>query len=78
MAKNKFKLNYAGIGQLLKSEEMQAVLKEKASGIKERCGDGYDQDVFVGKTRANAMVYAKSYKAKRDNSKNNTILKAVR
>lgn len=78
MAKMKFKLNYDGVGQLLKSAEMQGVLEEKATAIKNRAGEGYDQDVYVGKTRANAMVYADSYKAKRDNKKNNTLLKAVR
>lgn len=78
MAKNKFKLNYAGIGSLLKSVEMQDVLSEHATNIKNRAGEGYEQDVFVGKTRANAMVKATTYKAKRDNMRNNTLLKAVR
>jgi len=78
MSNMKFQLNRSGVAQLMKSAEMQAVLKEKASAIKNRCGDGYEQDVFVGKNRANAMVSAESAKAKSDNSKNNTILKAVR
>lgn len=78
MAKSGFKLNYAGVGQLLKSAEMQKVLEEKATAVKNRCGDGYEQDIYVGKTRANAMVFAETFKAKRDNMKNNTILKAVR
>ncbi|MFS0967962.1 hypothetical protein ACFC3P_02400 [Enterococcus thailandicus] len=78
MAKTKFKLNHSGVGQLLKSAEMQNVLEEKATGIRNRAGEGYKQDTYVGKTRANAMVYADSYKAKRDNMKNNTLLKAVR
>ena len=78
MAKSKFKLNYAGVGQLLKSSKMQAVLASKATEIKTRAGEGYDQDTYVGKTRANAMVYADSSKAKRDNMNNNTLLKAVR
>ncbi len=38
----------------------------------------YGQDMHVGKNRANAMVFAETYQAKRDNMKNNTILKAVR
>lgn len=78
MAKMKFKLNHAGVGQLMKSTEMQNVLEGRATEIKNRCGDGYGQDVYVGKSRANAMVFADSYQAKRDNMKNNTILKAVR
>lgn len=78
MAKMKFKLNSDGVRELLKSQEMQSVLIEKATGIKNRCGEGYTQDVYVGKNRANAMVKAGTYRAKRDNLKNNTILKAVR
>jgi len=78
MAKSKFKLNYAGVGQLLKSDEMQSVLSKQASAIKNRCGEGYEQDIFVGKNRANAMVRAETAKAKKDNYNNNTLLKAVR
>jgi hypothetical protein len=78
MNKFKFELNRAGVRALMQSEEMQAVLKEKASAIANRCGPGYEQDIYVGKNRANAMVWADSVKAKRDNLKNNSILKAVR
>lgn len=78
MSKVKFKLNGKGVAELLKSAEMQEVLTEYATGIRNRCGDGYTQDIYVGKTRANAMVSAETYQAKRDNLENNTILKAVR
>ena len=78
MSKVKFKRNRKGVAELMKSEEMQGILTEYASGIKNRCGDGYTQDIYVGKNRANAMVHAETYQAKRDNKKNNTILKAVR
>ena len=62
----------------MKSAEMQGVLEEKATAVRNRAGEGYKQDTFVGKTRANAMVYADTYQAKKDNMKNNTLLKAVR
>ena len=78
MSKKTFKLNRKGVAELLKSAEMQEVLTEYATGIRNRCGDGYTQDIYVGKNRANAMVSAETYQAKRDNLKNNTILKAVR
>ncbi len=78
MSKMTFKLNQTGVGQLLKSSGMQKVLVERASGIRKRAGNGYEQDVYVGKTRANAMVKAASFEAKKDNMKNNTLLKAVR
>ncbi|OFI49526.1 hypothetical protein BG261_02805 [Floricoccus tropicus] len=78
MSKQGFKLNYAGIGQLMKSSGMQSMLEEKASEVQGRAGPGYKKDIYVGKTRANAMVYASTYEAKKDNKKNNTLLKAVR
>lgn len=78
MSKMHFKLNRAGVRELLKSPEMQAVLTDKANGIRNRAGDGYESDIYVGKTRANAMVYADSFQAKRDNKKHNTLLKAVK
>lgn len=78
MSKMQFKLNRQGVANLMKSAEMQAVLNAKATEIRNRCGDGYEQDARVGKNRANAMVYANTYQAKADNLRNNTILKAVR
>ena len=78
MSKMQFKLNHAGVGQLLKSSEMQSLLTDRATEIRNRAGDGYEQDIYVGKTRANAMVRATTYQAKADNARNNTLLKAVR
>ena len=75
---SKFELNRAGLWELMKSSEMQAVLTEKATAIKARCGNGYEQDIMVGRYRANAMVWADTYEARKENSENNTILKAVR
>ena len=62
----------------MQSAEMQAILKERADSALNSLGEGYKSDSRVGKNRANAMVYADTYRAKRDNLKNNSILKAVR
>lgn len=78
MSKLKFTLNRKGVAELMKSAEMQTVLKGHATGIRNRCGAGYEQDLYVGKNRANAMVKARTYQAKADNLRNNTILKAVK
>lgn len=75
---SKFKLNRSGVAELMRSEAMQGVLNEHATRIQNRCGDGYEQDIYVGKNRANAMVSATSFKAKKDNMDNNTLLKAMR
>lgn len=77
MSKFIFKLNRSGVAELMKSQAMQDVLSEHAKTIKERAGDGYEQDIYVGKNRANAMVKAETFKARKDNSENNTLLKAV-
>lgn len=79
MSKNfKFELNRNGVKELLKSQEMKSICAEKAAQIVSRCGAGYGSDTYTGATRVNAMVYASTSKAKRDNAENNTILKAMR
>ena len=78
MSKFKFVLNRSGVRALMQSTEMQSILKDKANNALNSLGEGYKSDTYVGKTRANAMVYADTYQAKKDNLKNNSILKAVR
>lgn len=78
MGKLKVALNAAGVRELLKSSEMQDICREHATAARSRCGDGYETDVFVGKNRVNAMVWAESVRAKRENAKHNTLLKALR
>lgn len=80
--KFKFKLNRSGVADLMKSSEMQAVLKGHASAVLNRAnstgsGGGYEMDSYVGQNRANAMVYADTYKARKNNLKHNTLLKAL-
>lgn len=72
-----FEWNYAGFGEILKSNEMQETLQGYANEIKAKCGAGYDSDVVVMPTRAIASVYAADASAIKDNSENNTLLKAL-
>lgn len=76
--KHEIVLNSAGVREMLQSPEMQAMLLERANEIAARAGTGYSTDVFVGKTRANASVFANDEETMRDNLKNNTLLKALR
>lgn len=78
MAKIEFKLNLAGLNALMKSAEMQAVLDSAASHIASAAGSGYEVEAahpisFV----AIAAVHARTYEARRENSENNTLLKAA-
>lgn len=74
----KFELNSEGVKSLLQSPEIMEVCKTYATNAQARLGDGYEVTTMTGKTRVNAQIEAVSYKAKKDNAKNNTILKAVR
>lgn len=74
----RFKLNYKGVGELLKNKDFQNAIGSFGKDIASRCGSGYKSDVYVGRYRVNSMVWASSSRARRDNIKNNTILKAVK
>lgn len=78
MSKTKFVLNRQGVRTLLQSTKMQEVLKKKTQESLNRLGGGYKADVQVGKNRATARVSTDSISSRIDNSKNNSILKAVK
>lgn len=77
MSKVEIKLNRAGVRELLRSQEMGAIVREHADAVAGRAGGGYKVTVFTGKNRVNASVKATTTAARRDNLKNNTLLKAV-
>ena len=60
---------------MLRSEEMQALLGEKAAEIAGRCGAGYGSDIYMTPGRAVASVFTDSAGAVKDNLDNNTILR---
>lgn len=78
MAKVRVKLNRSGVKALLKSAEMKAVCEEHANAVKARCGDGYESDAHFTKERVIVNVWPSSAKARQDNARNNTILKALK
>ena len=73
----KFKLNRAGVKEVLQSPEMLGICTEYAGQILSRAGEGYDISTYTGKSRVNASVYASTYEARKDNYDNNTLLKAL-
>ena len=78
MSKVEIKLNREGVRELLRSSEMEAIVREHAEAVAGRAGGGYEGTGFTGRNRVNASVKAKTVAARRDNLKNNTLLKAVR
>ena len=77
MGKFRFELNSEGVKELLRGNDMQAICREYADNAVSSLGDGYEATTHVGRTRCNASVIATTYEARRENAKNNSILKAV-
>lgn len=69
----KFVLNYAGVGEILKSQEMLDICKGYAEQMVNDLGEGYEVESFVAGTR----VVARSTRAHQDNLDHNTLLKEV-
>jgi len=61
-----------------KSAEVQRLLVERASRIRDGCGEGYAVDLDAsGRVSARSSVYTQTFRARRDNAKYNTILRNV-
>lgn len=77
MDKVKIELNSSGIRQLLKSEEMGQMLKQQAEQVRAWCGSGYSTDLYQASSRVIAGVFAETAEAAKQNSRENTLLKAL-
>lgn len=76
--KIKFRLNLAGLNELMKSGAMQGVLNSAASQISGAAGDGYEvESAHPISYVAIASVRAATYEARKDCRENNTLLKAL-
>lgn len=78
MSSTKVVLNSSGFTELMKSQEVQYYLQQKATDIVNRCGGVYETDIYVGKSRANASIVTHDSATYHRNLKNNELLKALR
>jgi hypothetical protein len=78
MSKVKFEMNGEGVRELLKSTEMQAILKSAADNKAVAAGEGYASEVHLGQKRAYANIYPSTKDAAYDNYDNNTLEKVIR
>ncbi|GAB3293021.1 hypothetical protein GCM10027427_12080 [Pseudoclavibacter terrae] len=74
--KPKFVPNRAGIEAALKSETAKSVVRQGGNTIAKRAGPGFEVDVKVG-TRARANVTAKTAEARRRQSRDHVLERAV-
>lgn len=72
-----FKLNLAGLNELMKSPEMQEVLTAKGAEVASKAGSDYGYRTHVADYVAITNVYPKTPEAAKDNYENNTLLKVL-
>ena len=77
MSNVQFKLNKAGVRELLKSDGVYAECKKVADAALSKCGEGYAVHDVRYPERSGAVIAATTMRAVNDNKKNNTPLKAV-
>lgn len=73
----KFKLNLAGLNELMKSAEMQSALLEAGNAVASSAGSDYAAEVHVANWIAISNVYPNSKQAAHENFEDNTLLKAL-
>ena len=78
MARVKFKLNKAGVRELLKSPEIATECAKHVEATAAAAGDGYVVEPRNYPERSGYAVRADSFKARKDNLNNNTLLKSLR
>ena len=72
-----FKLNLAGLNELMKSPEMQAGLQDAGNAVSNVAGGDYGVRVHLASYVAIANVYPNTKRAAQDNYENNTLVKAL-
>lgn len=72
-----FKLDSAGARKLLKSPEMQAMLRRRAEEIAARAGPGFEASSSQGANRARAKVTAKTRDARLRQAREHVLERAI-
>lgn len=72
-----FKLNQAGVRELLKSSEAQSICREHAARIQSSAGENYEISDRNYPERSGVAVRPANAEGYYDNLRNNTLLKAV-
>lgn len=77
MANFRFELNRAGVRELLKSAGVKKVIDQKAHEVYRRLPPGYGMASGETEQRVKATVGTRGRRSEKDNSENNSLLKAL-
>ena len=75
--KVEIKINYKGVGALLKGKETEKMMSDFGSRIASQSGNEYSYRTVNSGQRIIANIFPATKKAAKDNLKNNTLLKAL-
>lgn len=73
-----FELDSDGVKDLLKSPEMEKVIRDHVERVRSACGSEYESSVQLGKNRVQGRVETATEHAFFSNMNNNTLLKGLR
>lgn len=63
--------------EVINADFMVDFVRETANEIAQKAGDGFEAEAKRGRKRALGMVRADSFKARKDDNDNNTLMKAA-
>lgn len=73
----RLKFNPAGFNDILRRPATEAWVTATAEDIARRAGDGYVASTRQGRSRVRSIVFADTWKARRDNARNNTLVRVM-
>lgn len=73
----KIKWNMAAFKAIRFDPTVLGVINNAAAKIAAAAGDGYETGAYSGTNRPRASVITATYKAQRDNAKNNTLARSI-
>ncbi|OFQ34007.1 hypothetical protein HMPREF2943_03065 [Corynebacterium sp. HMSC072D12] len=71
------KWNVDGFREIRYSPGVKSLVHEHAQAITDKLPDGYGWSAREGKTRYRGLVFPHTYKARIDNARHNSLLKAM-
>ena len=73
----KVRWNMRGFEQVRRLPGVKDKVEEVGNGLAHRAGPGYVASFRHGRTRYRGIVFAKTYRAMKDNARNNTLVKTL-
>ena len=77
MSKVKVTLNSTGVREFLRSEPVRELAQRCGEAVAARAGGNYETETVLVSKKYIAVVLPADEQARRDNLKNNTLLKAI-